>query len=202
MVATIVGVTVLLIIAIGVLTVMLVWKIYNRMITLRARYRNAYAQIDVQLQRRYDLIPNLVETAKGYLQHERETLVAVIEARNQAISTMEMASSAPGNPQAMQMMSAAEANLTGALERLFAVSKAYPQLQANETMSTLLEELRSTENELAFAQQGFNDAVTAYNTQRDAFPNNVVASSFNFGSAELWQDRLPEAATAPRVSFN
>ncbi|MEM9908528.1 MAG: LemA family protein [Cyanobacteria bacterium P01_D01_bin.44] len=202
MVATIVGVTVLLIIAIGVLTVMLVWKIYNRMITLRARYRNAYAQIDVQLQRRYDLIPNLVETAKGYLQHERETLVAVIEARNQAVSTMEMASSAPGNPQAMQMMAAAEASLTGALGRLFAVSEAYPQLQANETMSTLMEELRSTENKLAFARQGFNDAVTAYNTQRDAFPNNVVASSFNFGSAELWQDRVPEAATAPRVSFN
>ncbi|MEO1400280.1 MAG: LemA family protein [Cyanobacteria bacterium J06635_1] len=202
MVATIVGVTVLLIIAIGVLTVMLVWKIYNRLITLRARYRNAYAQIDVQLQRRYDLIPNLVETAKGYLQHERETLVAVIEARNQAMSTMEMASSAPGNPQAMQMMAAAEANLTGALGRLFAVSEAYPQLQANETMSTLMEELRSTENKMAFARQGFNDAVTAYNTQRDSFPNNVVASSFNFGSAELWQDRVPEAATAPRVSFN
>ncbi|MEO0455106.1 MAG: LemA family protein [Cyanobacteria bacterium P01_A01_bin.114] len=202
MVATFVGVAILLIIAIGVLTVMAVWNIYNRLITLRARYRNAYAQIDVQLQHRYDLIPNLVETAKGYLQHERETLVAVIEARNQAVTTMETASSAPGNPQAMQMMAAAEANLTSALGRLFAVSEAYPQLQANATIATVMEELRSIENELSLARQEFNNAVIAYNKQRGAFPNNVVASSFNFSPAEPWQDRVAEAAAAPRVSFN
>jgi LemA protein len=169
---------------------------YNRLVAQRNRYKNAYAQIDVQLQRRYDLIPNLVETAKGYLSHERETLEAVISARNTAIGASSRAARDPGAPAAMQNLSEAEGALTGALGRLFAVSESYPDLKANGTMMQLMEELTSTENRV-----GFNDAVTLYNTTREAFPSNLVASQFGFSMAELLAEVAPEVRVAPRVAF-
>lgn len=174
---------------------------YNGLVTLRNRYKNAYSQIDVQLQRRYDLIPNLVETAKGYMKHERETLEAVIAARNTAISANSQAAQNPGDPQAMQQLGNAEATLTGALGRLMVVSEAYPDLKADQTMSRLMEELTSTENKVAFARQAFNDAVTLYNTKREVFPSNLIATSFNFTPAELLAEVAPEVKAAPRVSF-
>lgn len=174
---------------------------YNRLVTLRNRYKNAYSQIDVQLQRRYDLIPNLVETAKGYMKHERETLEAVIAARNEAVNANSQAARNPGDPQAMQQLGNAEAALTGALSRLLVVSEAYPDLKADRTMSQLMEELTSTENRVAFARQAFNDAVTVYNTKREVFPSNLIASSFNFAAADLLEEVAPEVKKAPRVSF-
>lgn len=174
---------------------------YNRLVTLRNRYKNAYSQIDVQLQRRYDLIPNLVETAKGYMKHERETLEAVIAARNEAVNANSQAARNPGDPQAMQQLGNAEAALTGALSRLLVVSEAYPDLKADRTMSQLMEELTSTENRVAFARQAFNDAVTVYNTKREVFPSNLIASSFNFAAADLLEEVAPEVRQAPRVSF-
>ena len=174
---------------------------YNRLVTLRNRYKNAYSQIDVQLQRRYDLIPNLVETAKGYMKHERETLEAVIAARNAAFTANSQAARDPGNPQAMQQLGVAEAALSGALSRLMVVSEAYPDLKADHTMSQLMEELTSTENRVAFARQAFNDAVTLYNTKREVFPSNIIATSFNFGPAELLEEVAPEVRQAPRISF-
>jgi LemA protein len=190
----------LIIVVVGIVAFFL-WNGYNRLVTLRARYRNAYAQIDVQLQRRYDLIPNLVETAKGYMKHERETLEAVIAARNQAVTATRQAAMAPGDPQAMTQIATAEAALSGSLGRLFALSEAYPDLKADRSMGAVMEELTSTENKLAFARQGFNDAVTVYNTQREIFPSNLVAGSFGFTGAELWQEMKPAAKEAPRVSF-
>lgn len=174
---------------------------YNRLVTLRNRYKNAYSQIDVQLQRRYDLIPNLVETAKGYMKHERETLEAVIAARNSAMSANSRASQNPGEPQAMQQLEAAEASLTGALGRLMVLSEAYPDLKADRTMTGLMEELTSTENRVAFARQAFNDAVTLYNTKREVFPSNIIANSYNFTTAQLLAEVAPEVRNAPRVSF-
>jgi LemA protein len=174
---------------------------YNRLVTLRNRYKNAYSQIDVQLQRRYDLIPNLVETAKGYMKHERETLEAVIAARNAAVNANSQAARDPGSPQAMQQLGVAEAALSGALSRLMVVSEAYPDLKADRTMSQLMEELTSTENRVAFARQAFNDAVTLYNTKREVFPSNIIATSFNFSSAELLEEAAPEVKQAPRISF-
>lgn len=174
---------------------------YNSLVTLRNRYKNAYKQIDVQLQRRYDLIPNLVETAKGYMKHERETLEAVISARNAAMNANGRASRDPGDPQAMQQLGAAEAALTGALGRLMVLSEAYPDLKADQTMTRVMEELSSTENRVAFARQAFNDAVTLYNTKREVFPSNLVAVSFNFNPADLLEDVAPEVRNAPRVSF-
>jgi LemA protein len=174
---------------------------YNRLVVQRNRYKNAYAQIDVQLQRRYDLIPNLVETAKGYLSHERETLEAVITARNTAIGASGRAARDPGAPAAMQNLSEAEGVLTGALGRLFAVSESYPDLKADGTMMQLMEELTSTENRVGFARQAFNDAVTLYNTTREAFPSNLVASQFGFTVAELLAEVAPEVRVAPRVAF-
>ncbi|WP_017715243.1 LemA family protein [Kamptonema formosum] len=174
---------------------------YNKLVTLRNRYKNAYSQIDVQLQRRYDLIPNLVETAKGYMKHERETLEAVIAARNAAMTASTQAAQNPGDPQAMQQLQNSEAALTGALSRLLVLSEAYPDLKADRTMTQLMEELTSTENKVAFARQAFNDAVTLYNTKREVFPSNLIAGSFNFSAAELLEEAAPEVKKAPRVSF-
>jgi LemA protein len=174
---------------------------YNRLVTLRNRYKNSYSQIDIQLQRRYDLIPNLVETAKGYMKYERETLEAVIAARNSAMTASSRAAQNPGDPQSMQQLGSAEAALTSTLGRFMALSEAYPDLKADQTMTRVMEELSSTENKVAFARQGFNDAVTVYNTKREVFPSNIVAGMFNFASAELLEEAAPEVKVAPRVSF-
>jgi LemA protein len=179
----------------------IVMDAYNRLVTLRNRYKNAYSQIDIQLQRRYDLIPNLVETAKGYMKYEQETLQAVIAARNSAITANSRAAQAPGDPQAMQQLGNAEASLTGALGRFLAISEAYPDLKAYQTMTRVMEELSSTENKVAFARQAFNDGVTVYNTKREVFPSNLVAGAFNFGAAELLAEVAPEVKAVPRVSF-
>ncbi|MEH1829880.1 MAG: LemA family protein [Nostoc sp.] len=174
---------------------------YNDLVKYRNRYKNAYSQIDVQLQRRYDLIPNLVETAKGYMKHERETLEAVIAARNSAINASSRAAQNPGDPQAMQQLGNAEGALTGALSRLMVLSESYPELKADRTMTQVMEELSSTENRIAFARQAFNDAVTLYNTKSESFPSNLVANTFNFTVAELLPEATPEIRNAPRVSF-
>ena len=181
----------------------LVWAVsaYNRLVALRNRFKNAFAQIDVQLKRRYDLIPNLVETAKGYIKHERGTLEAVIAARNAASTASATAAQNPGDATAMKQLSGAEAALTGTLGRLFALAEAYPDLKANTTMMTLMEELTSTENKVAFARQAYNDAVMSYNTQRETFPTNLIAAPFNFGPAELFEIEKPEEKEAPKVSF-
>jgi len=177
--------------------------IYNRLVTLRNRYRNAFAQIEVQLKRRYDLIPNLVETAKGYMAHERETLEAVISARNQASAGLRAAADDPGNASAIQGLAGAEGLLTGAMGRLFAVMEQYPDLKANQNMMQLTEELTSTENKVAFARQAFNDGVTQYNTYRQTFPTVLVAGLFGHGEdASLldYEDR-EQMQAAPKVSF-
>ncbi|HYJ05369.1 MAG TPA: LemA family protein [Chthoniobacterales bacterium] len=174
---------------------------YNALVTLRNRYKNAYSQIDVQLKRRYDLIPNLVETAKGYLQHERGTLEAVIAARNAAATANTRAAQNPGEASAMKDLSSAESALSGVMGRLFALAEAYPDLKANTTMMTLMEELTSTENKVSFARQAYNDSVMAYNTKREVFPTNIIANSFNFAPAELFVIEKPEQKEAPKVSF-
>lgn len=176
-------------------------KTYNRLVILRNRYFNAFAQIDVQLRRRYDLIPNLVETVKGYMKHERETLEAIIEARNGAVTANLRAAQVPGSPVAMQELANAEAALTGTLGRLWALSEAYPDLKASQTMGQLMEELRSTENRIAFARQAFNDAVTVYNLKREVFPSNLVVGALGFQPAELWEESSPEVKEVPSVSF-
>ncbi|MEE4295051.1 MAG: LemA family protein [Wenzhouxiangella sp.] len=175
--------------------------IYNRLIAARNRYKNAFAQIDVQLTRRYDLIPNLVEVAKKYMSHERETLEAVIQARNGAVSQLKAASDDPANPEAMKNLSAAEQGLSGALGRLFALSENYPDLKANQNMMQLTEELTSTENRVAFARQAFNDSVMSYNILRESFPNNLVAGVFNFQPAQLLEIEDPVKREAVQVSF-
>ena len=189
------------VILIGVFVLMFVVGGYNALITLRNRYKNAYAQIDVQLKRRYDLIPNLVETAKGYLQHERGTLEAVITARNAAVSANTRAAQNPGDASAMKEISSAESALSGVMSRLFALAEAYPNLKANETMMRLMEELTSTENKVSFARQAYNDAVMTYNTRREIFPTNFIANTFNFGAAELFVIEKPEQKEAPKVAF-
>ncbi len=194
------GPLIFLIVLIGVVGVVLM-NAYNGLVTLRNRYKNAFAQIDVQLRRRYDLIPNLVETVKGYMKHERETLEAVIAARNGAVTASQRAAQDPGDPAAMQQLAGAEAALTGTLGRLFALSESYPDLKASQNMAQLMEELRSTENRIAFARQSFNDAVTLYNTKREIFPSNLVANNFGFQSAELLEESPPEVKEAPRISF-
>ncbi|WP_212808568.1 LemA family protein [Micromonospora endophytica] len=176
-------------------------SIYNGLVRARNAYRNAFAQIDVQLVRRHDLIPNLVETAKGYLKHERETLEAVITARNAAVNAQATAAAAPGDPAAMQQISGAENALTATLGRLFALSEAYPDLKANQNMMQLSEELTSTENRVAFARQAYNDAVMAYNNKREVFPSSLVAGMFSFGPAALFQPDDPTQRQAPQVSF-
>jgi LemA protein len=176
--------------------------IYNRLVSGRNRFQNAFAQIDVQLKRRYDLIPNLVETAKGYLKHEREVLENVTKARNIAASAADLASKMPGSPDAMKGLASAEGALTGALGRLFAVAEAYPDLKANQTMSQLMEELTTTENKVSFARQAFNDTVMQYNILRESFPNSILAGMFGFTKAELLQaTESAEERKAPKVSF-
>jgi LemA protein len=176
---------------------------YNKLVTLKNRYKNAFAQIEVQLKRRHDLIPNLVETAKGYMAHERETLDAVISARNQAASGLQAAAADPGNAKAIQQLAGAEGALTGAMGRLFAVMEAYPDLKANQNMMQLSEELTSTENKVAFARQAFNDAVTAYNTYKQTFPPVIVANMFGHteDAALLEFEDREEIKEAPKVSF-
>ena len=161
--------------------------IYNSLVAVRNRYKNAFAQIDVQLKRRYDLIPNLVETAKGYMKHEKETLEAVIQARNMAYNAEEKAVANPGDPAAMKSLASAEGQLGGAIGRLFALAESYPDLKANENMLNIQEELTSTENKVAFSRQGYNDAVTTYNTKREQFPAVLLAGTFGFGAAELFE---------------
>ena len=191
------------IIVLGVLVVMAFYAIgiYNGLVAARNQFKNAFAQIDVQLKRRYDLILNLVETAKGYLSHERETLEAVIQARNQAQSASQAASARPDDASAIAGLAAAEGVLTGAMGRFFALAEAYPDLKANETMNGLMEELTSTENKIAFSRQHFNDAVTSYNNRREQFPNNIVSGMFNFAAAELLEVKEEEVREAPQISF-
>ena len=176
-------------ILLGLIAVVVFWAIgaYNRLVDLRNRFKNAFAQIDVQLKRRYDLIPNLVETAKAYMKHERETLEAVILARNSAVTANQAAAANPGSPAAMQGLMSAEGALTGALSKLFALSEAYPDLKANQNMMQLTEELTGTENKISFARQAFNDSVMTYNTATQQFPSNVLAGMFGFTEAELLQ---------------
>jgi LemA protein len=179
----------------------LVIGVYNRLIAFRNRYKNAFSQIDVQLKRRHDLIPNLVETVKGYMKHESETLEAVIQARNAAVGATKAAAASPGDAAAMQSLAGAEGQLNGALGRLFALAEAYPDLKANQNMLSLQEELSSTENKVAFARQAYNDAVMQYNTQRERFPDVVVANFLNFTEARLFEVDSEKEREAPRVSF-
>jgi LemA protein len=189
----------ILIILVGV--VLFAISIYNRLVAGRNRFKNAFAQIDVQLTRRHDLIPNLVETAKGYMKHERETLEAVITARNTAVSGLKEAAADPSDPEAMKKLAQAEQGLSGALGRLFALSEAYPDLKANENMMQLSEELTTTENKVAFARQAYNDSVMDYNTLRESFPNNFFAGWFNFRAAELLEIEDEAKREVPKVSF-
>jgi LemA protein len=192
---------VVLIIVVG----LVVWLvgIYNNLVALKNRFKNAFAQIDVQLKRRFDLIPNLVETAKGYMAHERNTLEAVIAARNTAVSATQKAAADPADAAAMQQMNAAVQGMNGALGRLFALSEAYPDLKANQNMMQLTEELTSTENKIAFARQAYNDAVMGYNTAIESFPNNFVAGFGSFPPATLLEaTESPEEKKAVKVSFS
>ena len=187
-----------------IILIALVIAIYNKLVTLKNRYQNAFAQIEVQLKRRYDLIPNLVETAKGYMSHERETLEAVISARNQAVSGLQQAAANPGDPNAMQSLAGAEGMLGGALSRLMAVVEAYPDLKANQNMLSLQEEITATENKVAFSRQSFNDSVMTYNTYRQSFPPVIFAGFFGHGSdaALLEFADSEQIQAAPKVSFN
>lgn len=175
--------------------------IYNRLVALRNRFKNAFSQIDVQLQRRHDLIPNLVETAKKYMAHERETLENVTAARNQAVAAQQNAAADPTNGPMVDMLSKAEGMLSGALGRLFAVSEAYPDLKADGTMRDLMESLETTENKVAFSRQAYNDAVMNYQTYKESFPNNVLAGVTSFKDAALFELESPEAREAPQVQF-
>jgi len=196
------SIAVIVILSIVVIVLLLyVVGIYNRLIKLRNRFKNAFAQIDVQLKRRYDLIPNLVETAKGYIKHERGTLEAVTAARNQASTAVQKAAANPANAGAIQGLMGAEATLTGALGRLFAVVEAYPDLKANQTMAQLMEELTSTENKVSFARQAYNDVVMSYNIAREIFPAVMVANLFGFTAAQLFEITAPQEREAPKVSF-
>ena len=192
---------VILLVVVVALTAMVV-GIYNRLVTYKNRYKNAFAQIEVQLKRRYDLIPNLVETAKGYMKHERETLEAVISARNQAVGGLQKAAQDPGNAEAIRGLAGAEGVLSGAMGRLFALAESYPDLKANQNMMQLSEELTSTENKVAFARQAFNDGVTNYNTYRQTFPTIVFAAMFGHAQdAALLEFESERIAEAPKVAF-
>ena len=195
--------SILILLALVVIVAIWVVGIYNALVTSRNAYKNAFAQIDVQLQRRFDLIPNLVETVKGYLTHERETLEAVIAARGAAVSGLAAAKANPGDPAAMEQLAASQGQLNGALGRLLAVSEAYPDLKANQNMMQLTEELTSTENKVAFARQAYNDSVMAYNKRREIFPSSVVAGMFNFAAAALLEIPVERAEMreAPKVKF-
>ncbi len=195
--------TIPVLILLGVILIMVIFSvsIYNRMVKLRNRFKNAFAQIDVQLKRRYDLIPNLVETAKGYMKHERETLENVIQARNQAQQVEQKAAQQPDDPESMKKLMSAEQTLTGSLGKLFALSESYPDLKANQNMMQLTEELSSTENKIAFARQSYNDAVMNYNTAREKFPNIIFANMFGFQEAQLFEVEVEKEREAPSVSF-
>lgn len=195
------SIAVIIILVIAVIALLYAVGIYNRLISLRNRFKNAFAQIDVQLKRRYDLIPNLVETAKGYIKHERGTLEAVTSARNQASAAVQKAAANPADAVAIQGLMGAEATLTGALGRLFAVVEAYPDLKANQTMAQLMEELTSTENKVSFARQAYNDVVMIYNIARETFPAVVVANLFGFTLAQLFEITAPQEREAPKVAF-
>ena len=194
---------ILLLVIGGVAVLFAFWVIgaYNGLVTLRNRFKNAFAQIDVQLKRRYDLIPNLVETAKGYLKHERETLEAVIAARNTAYAASKAAAANPADAAAMKGLLGAESGLAGAMSRLMVVAEQYPDLKANQNMMQLTEELTSTENKISFARQAYNDAVTAFNTKREVFPTNLIAGMFNFAEAALFQVEQAAEREAPKVKF-
>jgi LemA protein len=183
--------------------ILLLWviSVYNGLVTHRNRYKNAFAQIDVQLKRRYDLIPNLVETAKGYVKHERETLEAVIAARNIAAGAAGKVAANPDDAQTMKQLNRAEGELTGALSRLMVVVEQYPDLKASQNMLALQEELTSTENKVGFARQSFNDTAMMYNTAREVFPSNIIAGMFNFAEAALFEVDNPGERAAPKVAF-
>ncbi|MCK9238417.1 MAG: LemA family protein [Thiopseudomonas sp.] len=191
-------------IILGVIVLIVLWGFvtYNALIALRNSVKNGFAQIDVQLQRRYDLIPNLVETAKTYLKHERETLEAVINARNQAQSASKKASGDPTDGAAIRSLSGAEGMLGAAMGRFFALAEAYPDLKANQTMQQLTEQLSSTENRVAFARQAYNDAVMSYNIKRESAPNNIIANNFGFKAAQMLEIESPEARQAVKVKFD
>ena len=191
----------ILVIAVIIFAVFVI-GVYNKLVTMRNRYKNAYAQIDVQLKRRYDLIPNLVETAKGYMAHERGTLEAVTAARNIAYAASKAAAANPGDATAMKNLVSAESGLGGTLSRLMMVSEQYPDLKANQNMMQLTEELTSTENKISFARQAYNDSVMVYNTDREVFPSNLIANTFNFTAAELFVVDQPAQKDAPKVSFS
>ena len=194
---------IILLAVLGVLALIFFWgiSVYNDLVTLRNRYKNAFSQIDVQLKRRYDLIPNLVETAKGYMKHEKDTLEAVIQARNAALGASQKAAANPSDPEAMKGLLGAESQLTGMLGRLMMLTENYPDLKANQNMLSLQEELTSTENKVAFSRQSFNDSVMTYNTAREVFPSNIIAGMFNFAEAALFEVEHPGERVAPKVSF-
>ena len=198
---TLILIPVILLVFVVALVAMVV-GIFNKLVTYRNRYKNAFAQIEVQLKRRYDLIPNLVETAKGYMKHERETLEAVISARNQAVGGLQKAAQDPGNAEAIRGLAGAEGVLTGAMGRLFALAESYPDLKANQNMMQLSEELTSTENKVAFARQAFNDGVTTYNTYRQTFPTVMLAGMFGHPQdAALLEFESKQISEAPKISF-
>jgi LemA protein len=199
MMGFLIGLGIILVLALGFLAYVV--GLYNGLVGYRNRFQNAYAQIDVQLKRRYDLIPNLVETAKGYMKHEKETLEAVIHARNTAMAAGQKAAANPGDPNAIQNLSTAEVALAGSLNRFIGLAEAYPDLKANQNMLALQEELTSTENKISFARQAFNDAVTYYNTAVESFPGNLVAGFGNFQRAALWELAEPEQKEPVKVSF-
>ncbi len=190
-------------VVLGIIVLLALFAIglYNALVTARNAYKNAFAQIDVQLTRRHDLIPNLVETVKGYLAHERNTLEAVITARTAAVSGLKAAAANPGDPAAVQQLAGAENALTGALGRLFALAEAYPDLKANQNMMQLTEELTTTENKVAFARQAYNDSVMGYNNRREVFPSSVLAGMFNFLPAQLLEIESPQKREVPKVAF-
>ncbi len=192
----------IILLAVIIIGLAVIVKIYNSLVTLRNRFKNAFAQIDVQLKRRYDLIPNLVEIAKGYIKHERDTLEAVIKARNQAAGAESKASARPEDPEAMKNLLASETALGGALGRLLVTVERYPDLKANQTMEKLMEELSSTENKVSFARQSYNDAVMRYNTQREVFPNALLAGPLGFKAAVSFEIKDEKEKEAPKVSFS
>ena len=193
--------TLLVILGIAAAVILYGIVLYNNLVSLRNRVKNGFSQIDVQLTRRHDLIPSLVEAVKGYMSHERGTLEDVVQARNAAVTGLQNAAADPSNPEAIKQLGAAEGALNGALGRLFALAEAYPDLKANQNMMQFQEELASTENKVAFARQAFNDAVMNYNTGCESFPGSIVANNFNFRPAEFLEIEAPEKREVPEVSF-
>lgn len=191
----------LVLIAIIVIIIFVVIGMFNNLVRLRNVFKNAFSQIDVQLKRRYDLIPNLVETAKGYIKHERGTLEAVTAARNLAVAANNNAAAQPGDPKSMQALISAESGLSGALGRLIMVTESYPDLKANQTMARLMEELTSTENKISFSRQAYNDSVMRYNIACQTFPGSIIAGSFNFQAATLWEITEAKEREAVKVQF-